>query len=380
VTTFADVLPTLDIPALAEHARTATDSDVEVALARPDASRDLADAAALLSPKAASRLEDLAAAARDLTLRRFGRTMHLFAPLYLSNECLSTCTYCGFAKNLDIRRRTLSPAEVQREARILATEGFRHLLLVSGEHRRAVSPDYLAAVLGLLHPEIPSLTIETEVWDTPVYRRLVEAGCDGVVIYQETYDAPTYASVHIGGMKRRERFRVEGPERAAQAGVRRLGIGPLLGLSADWRAEVLATLAHARWLIRQHWRAEVTVSFPRLRPSASGFAPAVPVDDRAFVQLTCAARLTVPDAGVILSTREPAALRDGLVPLGVSHLSAGSSTEPGGYSNPGNAEQQFTVSDERTTAEVAAMVRAQGYDPVWKDWSAALAEDRLARL
>jgi len=380
VTTFADVLPTLDIPALAEHAATATDADVDAALARPEAGRDLADAAALLSPVAAARLEELAGAARDLTLRRFGRTVHLFAPLYLSNECLSTCTYCGFAKNLDIRRRTLGYAEVQREARLLRGQGFRHLLLVSGEHRKAVSPDYLAGVLAHLHPEVPSLTIETEVWDKPTYRRLVEAGCDGVVIYQETYDALTYKTVHVGGMKRRERFRMEGPERAAEAGVRRVGIGALLGLSDDWRAEVLATLAHARWLIRHHWRAEVTVSFPRLRPSASGFAPTIPVDDRTFVQLTCAARLTVPDAGIVLSTREPGSLRDGLVPLGVTHLSAGSSTEPGGYSEPGSAEEQFAISDERTPAEVVAMIRAQGYDPVWKDWSAALAEDRLARL
>ncbi len=385
MSTFAEVRDGLDLPGLAGHARGATPDDVDRALARaalPGRATplDRVDVAALLSPSAALRLEDLAAAARDLTERRFGRTVHLFAPLYLSNECLSTCTYCGFAKNLQIRRRTLLTPEVLREARLLTGHGFRHLLLVSGEHARAIPPEGLAATVEMLHPEVPSISIETQVWDTDVYASLVSAGCDGVVIYQETYDSATYRRVHLAGLKRREVFRLEGPERAASAGVRRLGLGALLGLSADWRFEVLATLAHAAHLLRRHWRAEVTVSFPRLRPSASGYVPLDPVDDREFVQLTTVARLAVPDVGIVLSTREAPRLRDGLVGLGATHLSAGSATEPGGYGEPDEATEQFAISDERSAAEVAAMLRGRGFDPVWKDWSAALAGDRLARL
>jgi len=378
--TFADHVDTLDLDGLAAHARAATGGDVDRALARPDAQRDLADVAALLSPPASARLEELAHAAHALTERRFGRTIHLFAPLYVSNECLSTCTYCGFAKGLEIRRRTLLHPEVQREARLLTAQGFRHLLLVSGEHVKAVSPAYLTGVVELLHPEVPSLSVETQVWDTPVYADLVAAGCEGAVIYQETYDHETYRQVHVAGLKRREAFRLDGPDRAADAGMRRIGLGALLGLSADWRREVLATVAHARWIMRRSWRAEVTVAFPRLKPSASGYVPRTPVGDRDLVQLTCAARLAAPDAGVVLSTREPPALRDGLLPLGVTHMSAGSATEPGGYGEPDEATEQFAISDERPPAEVAAVLRARGYDPVWKDWSAALAGDALARL
>ncbi|CAN5332091.1 2-iminoacetate synthase ThiH [soil metagenome] len=378
--TFRDELDALDLPGLAEHARTATATDVDAALARSDGHRDLTDAAALLSDAASNRLEDLAQAAHELTVRRFGRTVHLFAPLYVSNECLSTCTYCGFAKNLEIRRRTLLLPEVQREAGLLTQQGFRHLLLVSGEHIKAVSPAYLASCIDLLQGEVPSISIETQVWDADDYALLAEAGCDGVVIYQETYDHDTYRAVHVAGMKRHEDFRLAGPERAADAGMRRLGIGALLGLHHDWRAEALAALAHARYLIRRFWRTEVTVSFPRMRPSASGFQPANPVGDRDFAQLTCAARLAVPDVGIVLSTREEPALRDGLVGLGVTHASAGSHTEPGGYAEPEQAQEQFAISDHRSPAAFAAMLRARGYDPVWKDWSAALSLAELERL
>src|SRR5690625_3405749 len=218
--TFADELDRLDLAGLAEHARRATPGDVDAALGRSEGQHTLADAAALLSPAAARQLEDLAQAAHRLTVRRFGRTVHLFAPLYVSNECLSTCTYCGFAKNLEIRRRTLMMPEIEHEARQLTGHGFRHLLLVSGEHIKAVSPDYLEQCLEVLRDRVPSITIETQVWSDEVYQQLAAAGCDGVVIYQETYDHDTYRRVHVGGMKRREGFRLAGPERAADAGMR----------------------------------------------------------------------------------------------------------------------------------------------------------------
>jgi 2-iminoacetate synthase len=339
------------------------DGDVERALAAPS----LSGLPALLSPQAAPRLEEIAQRARAVTLQRFGRAVRLFAPLYVSNACLSSCTYCGFSKGLDVVRRTLSVDEVEAEARGLVERGFRHLLLVAGEHRIEVSADYLVDCVERLRPFVPSLSIETQTWSDDTYARLVAAGLEGVVHYQETYDRDRYAQTHVAGWKRDYDRRLSSTERAAESGVRRLGIGALLGLAEDWRADVVAVAAHALWLQKHYWRTEVTVALPRIKPSASGFQPLVPVSDAEYVQALAALRLVAPEAGIVLSTREPAALRDGLVRIAVTTMSAGSSTEPGGYTTPGAAQEQFAVSDERSAVEVAAMLEAAGYEPVWKD-------------
>jgi 2-iminoacetate synthase len=365
-TAAADLLAT-DVDALRRGVDAATDADVERALTK-QGRLELGDFAALLSPAAEHRLEELAAAAHRTTIRRFGRTIHLFAPLYVSNECVSTCTYCGFSAGNEIARRTLDVAEVVAEARELAARGFRHLLLVSGEHARIVSKDYLVDCVRAVAPVMPSVSVEVQVWDTDTYGRLVEAGCEGLVVYQETYDRDTYGAVHLKGKKRNYDWRLAAPDRGAEAGMRRLGIGALLGLHADWRADALAVATHAGALVRRWWRCEVTVALPRLRPAAGDYEAADPVDDRAFVQLLCALRLFLPDVGITMSTRESAVLRDALVPLGVTHMSAGSHTEPGGYTEPSDAEPQFEVSDDRSPAAVAAALRTAGYDPVWKDW------------
>ncbi|HKY75892.1 MAG TPA: 2-iminoacetate synthase ThiH [Acidimicrobiia bacterium] len=364
--TAAADLQTVDLDGLRRLAAGATISDVDRALGRQR--RDLADFAALLSETAVTRLEEMAALARQTTLRRFGRTMHLFTPLYLSNECVSVCTYCGFSAGNDIARRTLTPDEVADEGRALVDRGFRHLLLVAGEHARIVSKGYLRDCVAALAPVVPQVSLEVQVWDTDTYRGLVAAGADGLVVYQETYDRDTYAAVHRLGKKRNYDWRLAAPDRGAEAGVRRLGIGALFGLHADWRVDALAVAAHARALLRRWWRVEVTVSLPRLRPCSGVPSPPGTLDDRNFVQLLCALRLLLPDVGLVLSTREAPAFRDAVIPLGVTHLSAGSHTEPGGYTGPSDAEPQFSVADERTPAEVAAALRAAGYDPVWKDW------------
>jgi 2-iminoacetate synthase len=364
-TAAADLLAT-DLDPLRSIARDATLADVDRALARPR--RGLADFAALLSPAAYGRIEEMARAAHEVTVRRFGRTIHLFAPLYLSNECVSTCTYCGFSAGNEIARRTLDPSEVLVEAKELLGRGFRHLLLVSGEHARIVSKDYLVECVRTLAPHVPSLALEVQVWDTATYRRLVDAGCEGLVVYQETYDRDTYARVHLKGKKRNYDWRLAAPDRGAAAGMRKLGVGALLGLHDDWRLEALALATHAQALVHRWWRCEVSVSLPRLRPAAGGFEPADPVGDRDFVQLLCALRLLLPDLGITMSTRESPELRDALLRLGVTHMSAGSHTEPGGYAAPSDAEPQFEISDTRTPSEVAGVLRAAGYDPVWKDW------------
>jgi 2-iminoacetate synthase len=360
---FARHLDTLDLAGLS--GREWTDADVTAALGRDR--RDLADLAALLSPAGTRRLQEIAEAARAVTLQRFGRAVRLYAPLYVSNACLSSCTYCGFSKGLPIARRTLTVDEVEHEAALLTGRGFRHLLLVAGEHRVEVSQDYLVEVVERLRPHVPSLSIETQTWSDDTYARLVAAGLEGVVHYQETYDRDRYGQTHVAGWKRDYDRRLNSTELAGAAGVRRLGIGALLGLAADWRADVLAVAAHAAFLVRSFWRTEVTVSLPRIKPSASGYQPLVAVTDPQYVQALSALRLFEPEAGIVLSTREPAALRDGLVRIAVTTMSAGSSTEPGGYGRPGEATEQFSISDERSPAEVAAMLEAAGYEPVWKD-------------
>ena len=365
---FAARLAAVDFPALSSFAASAGQGDVEAALRRAAAGPvGLRDVAALLSPAATGRLEEIAQLARTLTIRRFGRAVRLFAPLYVSNACLSTCTYCGFARFLDVVRRTLTVDEVEAEARALAGRGFRHLLLVSGEHRVEVSADYLVAVVERLRTFVPSLSIETQTWSDDTYARLVDAGLEGVVHYQETYDRARYAEVHLAGWKRNFDRRLAAMERAGSAGVRRLGVGALLGLAPNWRHDVLAVAAHAAFLQRRFWRAEVTVALPRITPSASGFQPVVEVADAAFVQALAALRLALPDVGLVLSTREPAPLRDGLARIAVTSMSAGSSTEPGGYQTPGRAQEQFSIGDTRSPAAVAQMLSAAGYEPVWKD-------------
>ena len=367
-TAAADVVGT-DIRALRQISETATGTDVERALGATHPG--LADFAALLSQAATRRIEDLAQRAHAISRTRFGATVRLFAPLYLSNECVSTCTYCGFSAGNEIARRTLSAEEVGREAAALHRTGFRHILLVSGEHARIVNRDYLADCVAKVAADFAQVSVEIQVWDTATYQRLVEAGCDGVVVYQEAYDPGTYAAVHLKGKKRNYAWRLGAADRAAEAGMRRLGIGALLGLHPDWRSEAIALAAHAQALTRRWWRCDVQVSMPRLRPAAGGYQPSEPVGDVAFTQLLCALRIVLPDVAISLSTREPASLRDALVPLGVTAMSAGSHTEPGGYAEHSDAEPQFSISDTRSAAEVAAALRAAGYDPVWKDWQRA---------
>jgi 2-iminoacetate synthase len=379
--TFAEELAGLPMVRLLDQSRAATDGDVDRALARPPMERTLTDFTALLSPAASDRLEELAAASRRLTLARCGRTMHLYAPLYLSNECLTTCVYCGFARELPIARKTLSPEETLDEARHLVRDGFRSILLLTGEHERLTGVEFLEERLRLLASEVPSLSIEVQVWSEGEYRRLAAAGCEGVVVYQETYHPETYGRVHLAGRKRHYEWRLLGPERAARAGMRRVGVGALLGLHDDWRYEALAVAAHARFLMRHHWRTQVAVSVPRLRPSPAGWQPKDPVGDRDLTQLVCALRLVAPDAGIVLSTRESAELRDGLFRVGVTHVSAGSHTEPGGYEHPQEATGQFEVADLRSPSVVAGRLRELGYDPVWEDPAlvSAGAERRLRR-
>jgi len=345
----------------------------------------------LIAPCGDRALEELARRSSAMTRRHFGRTMRLFAPLYLSNECVNNCSYCGFSRDNAILRVTLEIEQVAAEARHLAEEGFRNVLLVAGEHPKFVSGGYLKQCLERLSREVPSLSLEVAPMETEEYIPLVEAGAEGLVVYQETYDREAYRELHTAGPKKDYDWRLDTPERAHAAGFRRIGVGVLFGLS-EWRREATALAAHLFHLQRVCWTSQLTVSMPRLRPAAGEFQPRFPFDDRDLAQLLCALRLTFPHVGIVLSTREPAPLRDALAPLGVTMMSAGSHTEPGGYTGQGadqlhktvkgkkvdatcgsaTATEQFAISDDRSPAVVAEMLRSQGLEPVWKDWDAAI--------
>jgi 2-iminoacetate synthase len=348
----------------------------------------------LIAPKSDVDLESMAQASRALTLQNFGRTMRLFAPLYLSNECINNCRYCGFSRDNPILRVTLSVGEVVAEGRHLSQAGFRQILLVSGEHPKFVSGDYLADCVRALKPDFSSIAIEVAPLETKDYLPIVEAGAEGLVVYQETYNRGVYAELHTAGPKRDFKFRLDTPERGYEAGFRRIGIGALFGLSR-WRDEAIALAAHLEYLFKCCWQAQITVSLPRLRPAAGGFRPLFTMSDRELAQLVCALRITFPQVGIVLSTREKASLRDALVSLGVTMMSAGSHTEPGGYTRQGGehlhrtvrgrivapefqdgedrlATGQFEISDERSPVEIANVLRRHGLEPVWKDWDQAL--------
>ena len=394
---FVTTFHSLPLDALLRRSRTARSSTVREAMARSRLS--LEDFATLLSPAAGELLELLARRSRELTQQRFGKVIRLFAPLYLSNECINNCKYCGFSRDNPILRVTLTIDEVKREAAALKQQGFRNVLLVAGEHPRFVSNGYLRDCVTALHAEVPSVSLEVGPMETPEYVPLVRAGADGLVVYQETYDRAVYDQMHTAGPKRNFDWRLATPERGYAAGFRRIGIGALYGL-ADWRYEALAVAAHCEYLLRHCWKAYFTISLPRLRPCAGEFKPLTHMTDREMVQLVCAFRLMFPDVGLVLSTRESPKLRDGLFPLGITLTSAGSHTEPGGYTGAGRenihqtvrgrivetgasewapangsataATGQFNIADERPSHEVAEVIRRLGYEPVWKDWDAAL--------
>lgn len=351
----------------------------------------------LLSDPHPDSLERLARQSQQSTRRHFGRTMRIFAPLYLSNECVNNCSYCGFSRDADILRTTLTVEQVVTEARHLHQQGLRNLLLVAGEHPKFVSEGYLQECLDALKPFIPTLGIEVGPMEDTQYREIVHHGAEGLVVYQETYDRLVYETLHTAGPKKNFDWRLDCPERAYAGGFRRIGIGALFGL-ADWKLEAMALCAHLEYLYRHCWKAQMTVAFPRMRPYAGNYHytpdPSRYLADKDLLRLVCALRILFPQVGIVMSTREPAGLRDALAPLGVTHMSAGARTEPGGYTGAGSedlhltvkgrrvelksatgcekATEQFRINDTRSMAEIAQMLRQQQIDPVWKDWDEAL--------
>jgi 2-iminoacetate synthase len=344
--------------------------DVEMALAK-QTTRDLDDFCALVSPAATPYLEAMAQQSHDLTRKRFGNTTQLYIPLYLSNECHNICTYCGFSVDNKIKRLTLNQEQIMAEVDVIKSHGFEHVLLVTGEANRTVGVDYLSQVCDWLRPHFSSISIEVQALDQTDYEHLIGRGLNSVMIYQETYHQANYQKYHPKGKKRNFEYRLETPDRLGKSGIHRIGLGALLGLE-DWRVDSSFVALHLGYLQRQYWQTKYSISLPRLRPAEGFQSPNVVVHDRDFVQLITAYRLYNENVEISLSTRESQQFRDQLLKLGVTTMSAGSKTDPGGYTMDDETLEQFEIDDDRTPKEVAAMIKSQGFEPVWKDWDAVL--------
>jgi len=347
--------------------QSATVSQVESVLQSAKAGKTLSidDLHILLSDTADALLEEMAVVARDITLRRFGRTMQMYAPMYLSNICYSNCTYCGFAYHNKIKRLTLTPAQIVADADVLYNQGMRHILLLTGEAYRETPVEYIGAACESIRDKFPSISIEVYPLKETDYRYLRQKGVDGLTVYQETYDPVRYKEVHLKGMKSNMTWRLDCPDRGGRAGLRKLSIGALLGLS-DPTAEVVSLATHARYLLKNYWQSQLSVSLPRLRP-AEGLTDVPHIADRQYVRYWLALRLFLPDAGLTLSTRESSQFRDQMMQICITQVSAGSHTEPGGYSGLDSTEQ-FSIDDNRSIAEVAKAIEAIGKEPVFTDW------------
>ncbi|MDR1415761.1 MAG: 2-iminoacetate synthase ThiH [Odoribacteraceae bacterium] len=362
---FYDVLQKYSWEEVRQRVADQSRGDAVAALEREH--RTVDDFIALVSPAAAPLLEEMARQARRLTLERFGRTIQLYIPLYLSNHCTNFCVYCGFNHDNKFQRKMLTLEEVEAECAVVAGWGFRHILLVSGEAPAMTNAAYYERVIRLVRERFAQVSIEVQPLEREEYERLVAAGLDCVCVYQETYNERRYPLYHPRGRKANFQYRLATTDRAGQAGVHKMGIGALLGLE-EWRVDSVFTALHLKYLEKTYWRGRYSISLPRLRPHAGAFSPNDPISDRELVQLICAYRLLDQEVEISVSTRESREFRDHVMLLGATSMSAGSSTEPGGYVSPRAGLEQFAIADDRSPREMVEAIRARGYEAVWKDW------------
>ena len=353
-----------DFP-FAQYFDAITESQAVAALSKERLKEE--DLLTLLSPQAEQFLEDMAQKAHSLTMNQFGSVIFLFTPMYLSNFCTNHCVYCGFNVRNKIGRRRLSFDEVEKEAAKIAETGLKHILILTGEAKKKAGIEYLEGCIKILKTYFTSIAIEIYPLETDEYGKLIASGVDSLTIFQETYNEMLYEALHPKGPKRDYRFRIDAPERGCMAGMRSVNVGALLGLD-NWRTEAFFTGLHAEYLQRKYPEVEISISLPRMRPHVGGFQPRYTVSDRNLVQIMTAFRLFLPRAGITVSTRESAAFRDSILPLGVTKMSAGSCTSVGGHTSIESGSSQFEISDERGVGEMATALAKLGFQPVYKDW------------
>lgn len=363
---FSEVLQNYDWEETTARIMQMTAADVQRALSNRNPG--ITDFMALVSPAAAPYLESMAALSRHYTQERFGKTISMYIPMYITNSCTNSCVYCGFNRHNKFDRVVLTPEQIEDECKaIKELAPFENLLLVTGENPHLAGPDYLERALEICRPYFSNLSLEVMPLKAEDYERLTHFGLNGVVCFQETYNRAKYKNYHPAGMKSNFEWRLNGFDRMGQAGLHKIGMGVLIGLE-DWRTDVTMMAIHLRYLRKHYWRSRFSVNFPRMRPAAGGYQPNVVMSDRELAQLTFAFRIFDHDVDISYSTREYPAFRDNMMSLGVTSMSAGSKTDPGGYRTYPQSLEQFAVSDERTPAQVAEAISRNGYEPVWKDW------------
>ncbi len=339
--------------------------DVEMALSSHR--RTLEDFKALISPAAAPYLGEMAQISHQLTQKRFGKTIQMYVPLYLSNECNNLCVYCGFNFNNKIKRKTLTPDEISLEIAEIKKRGFNHILLVTGEANQTVNVDYFKKVIDIIKPYFANISIEVQPLEQDEYKELGHAGVYAVMIYQETYHKDKYPEYHPKGKKANFYYRLETPDRVGSARLHKIGLGVLLGLE-DWRTDSFFCALHMYYLQKKYWQTKYSISFPRIRPAQGEFAPNVVVSDKDLVQLICAYRLLNEDVELSITTRESEQFRNNIFKLGITSMSAESKTNPGGYAVDTKSLEQFAVSDNRSVSQIVKIISSSNYEPVWKDW------------
>jgi 2-iminoacetate synthase len=348
---------------------TATESEVRAAIYSEEHS--LQQLSLLLSPVAGKFLEEIAQRASQITRRFFGKTISLYVPLYLSNHCVGGCAYCGFAADRKIKRKKLDKTEILKEMTAIKKMGFEDILLLTGERTPEADFDYVLEAVKMAADMFSMVSIETFPMTVDEYAALAEAGCAGVTMYQETYDEKLYAQLHRWGPKKDFLFRFTTPERAAQAGIRQIGLGVLLGLGEPF-SDLLQLFLHIRALQKIYWQTGFSVSFPRLRPEVGNFKACCSVSDKALAQFIWAFRICLPQAHLTLSTRESSSFRNGIAGIGITKMSAGSRTSVGGYlAKEQQDDGQFQVNDARDVSEICDMLKKKKLEPVFKNWDAA---------
>jgi 2-iminoacetate synthase len=347
------------------YLETVTDDEVNKSLKK--SKLNIYDFLNLVSPTASKYIEQIAQKSRETTLYNFGKTISLYAPLYISNYCSNECSYCGFNKKNKMSRKKLTFDEIKNECRTISETGIKHILILTGEAKEIADTNYLKEAVKIAREFFASVSIEVYPMDIEEYQEIALEGGDGLTIYQETYNEKRYDEVHISGKKKDFRYRLETPDRGAVAGMRAIGVGALIGLSEPYY-DLFFTALHAEYLSRKYLQCEIGVAMPRINSAEGDFKQPFEVQDREFVQYLLAFRIFLPKCGITISTRERKELRDNLIPLGITRMSAGSKTTVGGYGEDNGSGEQFDISDERTVEEMDAAIRAKGYLPIYKDW------------
>jgi 2-iminoacetate synthase len=374
---YSNIIDTIDIEKYLQLLNTVSEADFLKTLSKNHHHYTMYDFAVLLSDHGKKHIELLARKSNQITRKRFGLKIHFYVPIYLSNYCENNCVYCGFQNKNTLNRKRLNMDEYKNELNKLLSQGMRNILLVAGSDSKLFENDYIYKIIDYTNRNAASVSVEIEPQSIEIYKKMIESGLDGLVIYQETYLKNHYDKLHLSGTKKNYKNRINTPDRGASASLRRIGLGVLLGLT-DYKKDILYLAFHLEYLIKKYWKVLWSVSLPRIRDAGVHFTPETFVDDLVFTQLICALRIKFNDTPIYLSTRETSSLRDGLVKCGVTNISAGSKTNPGAYNmEDSSTGSQFNVEDVRSIKDIASKIKDIGYDPVWKDWEGILNKQNL---